>query len=172
MSRARPCVLAISSRGGHWTQLRRLRRAFAGCNITWASTDRDLAREVAPDQFVFVPDASRWDRVKLAWSILSVLWLVIRLRPDAIVSTGAAPGFFALRFGKLLGARTLWLDSFANSEELSLSGRKASAFADLTLTQWPHLGEPLVASSAAGNEVPRRSLAHTKGHVYHAGAVV
>ena len=118
MSRARPCVLAISSRGGHWTQLRRLRRAFAGCNITWASTDRDLAREVAPDQFVFVPDASRWDRVKLAWSILSVLWLVIRLRPDAIVSTGAAPGFFALRFGKLLGARTLWLDSFANSEEL------------------------------------------------------
>jgi UDP-N-acetylglucosamine:LPS N-acetylglucosamine transferase len=172
MSRARPCVLAISSRGGHWTQLRRLRRAFAGCNITWASTDRDLAKEVAPDQFVFVPDASRWDRVKLAWSILSVLWLVIRLRPDAIVSTGAAPGFFALRFGKLLGARTLWLDSFANSEELSLSGRKASAFADLTLTQWPHLGEPLVASSAAGNEVPRRSLAHTKGHVYHAGAVV
>jgi UDP-N-acetylglucosamine:LPS N-acetylglucosamine transferase len=172
MSRARPCVLAISSRGGHWTQLRRLRRAFAGCNITWASTDRDLAREVAPDQFVFVPDASRWDRVKLAWSILSVLWLVIRLRPDAIVSTGAAPGFFALRFGKLLGARTLWLDSFANSEELSLSGRKASAFADLTLTQWPHLGEPLVASSAAGNEVPRRSLARTKGHVYHAGAVV
>jgi UDP-N-acetylglucosamine:LPS N-acetylglucosamine transferase len=127
---------------------------------------------VAPDQFVFVPDASRWDRVKLAWSILSVLWLVIRLRPDAIVSTGAAPGFFALRFGKLLGARTLWLDSFANSEELSLSGRKASAFADLTLTQWPHLGEPLVASSAAGNEVPRRSLARTKGHVYHAGAVV
>jgi hypothetical protein len=110
--------------------------------------------------------------VKLAWSILSVLWLVIRLRPDAIVSTGAAPGFFALRFGKLLGARTLWLDSFANSEELSLSGRKASAFADLTLTQWPHLGEPLVASSAAGNEVPRRSLARTKGHVYHAGAVV
>jgi UDP-N-acetylglucosamine:LPS N-acetylglucosamine transferase len=172
MSRARPCVLAISSRGGHWTQLRRLRRAFAGCNITWASTDRDLAKEVAPDQFVFVPDASRWDRVKLARSILSVLWLVIRLRPDAIVSTGAAPGFFALRFGKLLGARTLWLDSFANSEELSLSGRKASAFADLTLTQWPHLGEPLVASSAAGNEVPRRSLARTKGHVYHAGAVV
>ena len=171
MSRARPRVLAISSRGGHWTQLRRLRRAFAGCDITWASTDRDLAKEVAPERFVFIPDASRWDRVKLAWSILCVLWLVLRLRPNAIVSTGAAPGFFALRFGKFIGARTLWLDSFANSEELSLSGRKASAFADLTLTQWPHLGEPLVSSSAAGD---RRDRAPTraKGHVYHAGAVV
>lgn len=114
---------------------------------------------------MLVPDASRWDRVKLVWSILSVLWLVIRLRPNAIVSTGAAPGFFALRFGKLLGARTLWLDSFANSEELSLSGRKASSFADLTLTQWPHLGEPLPR-----NTTHKRH--RVKGLVYHAGAVV
>lgn len=163
--RGRPRVLAISSRGGHWTQLRRLRRAFEGCDVTWASTDPGLAAEVAPDRFMLVPDASRWDRVKLVWSILSVLWLVIRLRPNAIVSTGAAPGFFALRFGKLLGARTLWLDSFANSEELSLSGRKASSFADLTLTQWPHLGEPLPR-----NTTHKRH--RVKGLVYHAGAVV
>jgi hypothetical protein len=133
--------------------------------VTWASTDPGLATEVAPDRFVLVPDASRWDRLKLVWSILSVLWLVIRLRPNAIVSTGAAPGFFALRFGKLVGARTLWLDSFANSEELSLSGRKASSFADLTLTQWPHLGEPFPHDAT-------REKRGVKGLVYHAGAVV
>ncbi|MFM7260605.1 MAG: UDP-N-acetylglucosamine--LPS N-acetylglucosamine transferase [bacterium] len=166
MTRRAPRVLAISSRGGHWTQLRRLRLAFEGCDTTWASTDPGLAKEVAPDRFVLVPDASRWDRVKLAWSILRVLWLVVRLRPDAIVSTGAAPGFFALRFGRLVGARTLWLDSFANAEELSLSGRKASAFADLALTQWPHLGEPLPTQHAAarGSRAKRRA--------YYAGAVV
>jgi hypothetical protein len=161
-----PRVLAISSRGGHWTQLRRLRRAFEGCDTIWASTDPGLAKEVAPDRFVLVPDASRWDRVRLVWSILCVLWLVVRTRPDAIVSTGAAPGFFALRFGRIVGARTLWLDSFANAEELSLSGRKASAFADVALTQWSHLGEPLPPVSALGT-APR-----AKGRAYYAGAVV
>jgi hypothetical protein len=161
MSPARTKVLAISSRGGHWTQLRRLRKAFSDCDVTWASTDPGFAREVAPDAFVTVPDASRWDRLKLVWSILCVLWLVVRLRPHAILSTGAAPGYFALRFGKLLGARTLWLDSFANAEELSLSGRKASAFADVTLTQWAHLGEPLP-------EPAKRE----KGRAYYAGAVL
>ena len=156
-----PRVLAISSRGGHWTQLRRLRSAFTGCDVTWASTDAGLATEVLPDRFVLIPEASRWDRLRLAWSVLCVLWLVVRLRPHAIVSTGAAPGCFALRFGRIVGARTLWLDSFANAEEMSLSGRNAAKFADLALTQWAHLGAELPPAA------DRR-----KGAAYHAGAVV
>lgn len=156
----RPRVLAISSRGGHWIQLRRLRSAFDGCDLTWASTDPGFATEVAPAPFVLIPEATRWDRVKLVWSMLRILALVVRLRPDAIVSTGAAPGFFALRFGRLVGARTMWIDSVANVEELSLSGRKAAGFADLALTQWPELGPALPPASE------RR-----KGVAYHAGAV-
>ena len=90
-----------------------------------------------------------------------MLWVLLRVRPDVVISTGAAPGYFALRFGGLLGARTLWLDSIANAEELSLSGTKASRFADLTLTQWPELGKPLPTPAE-----------RARGTVYHAGAVV
>ncbi len=93
--------------------------------------------------------------------MLCVVALVVRVRPRVIVSTGAAPGFFALRIGSLIGAKTLWVDSFANAEELSLSGRKASKFADLALTQWKHLGEALPESSS-----------RARGNAYYAGAVV
>jgi hypothetical protein len=41
----------------------------------------------------------------------------------------------------MMGARTIWLDSIANVDELSLSGQMAGRFADLWLTQWPHLTE-------------------------------
>ncbi len=61
------------------------------------------------------------------------------LRPDIVVSTGAAPGYFALRFGKILGARTIWVDSLANVDTLSRAGQMAGKFADLWLTQWPDL---------------------------------
>jgi hypothetical protein len=57
----------------------------------------------------------------------------------AVISTGAAPGYFALRFGKLIRARTIWLDSIANAEELSTAGKKVQRYADLWLTQWTHL---------------------------------
>jgi hypothetical protein len=42
----------------------------------------------------------------------------------------------------LLGARTIWIDSIANVEELSLSGRRIGKHAHLWLTQWPHLAAP------------------------------
>ena len=59
--------------------------------------------------------------------------------PDVIVSTGAAPGYIALRLGRLLGSRTIWLDSIANVERLSMSGEIVGRHADLWLTQWPQL---------------------------------
>ena len=72
---------------------------------------------------------------------LSLLWVLIRERPDVVISTGAAPGYFGIFFGRLMGARTIWLDSVANAEVLSLAGRKAGRLADLWLTQWPHLAK-------------------------------
>ncbi|MFQ5805354.1 MAG: hypothetical protein ACE5I3_02760 [Phycisphaerae bacterium] len=53
--------------------------------------------------------------------------------------TGAAPGYVGLRLGKLLGAQTIWIDSIANVERLSLSGERIARHADLWLTRWPHL---------------------------------
>jgi len=48
----------------------------------------------------------------------------------------------ALILGRLMGARTLWIDSLANSKTLSLSGRLARPFASVWLTQWPSLSHP------------------------------
>ncbi len=73
---------------------------------------------------------------------LEVFSILMKERPDVIISTGAAPGYLAIRLGRLFKARTIWVDSFANVDELSLSGRLAGKQADLWLTQWPHLASP------------------------------
>lgn len=65
--------------------------------------------------------------------------LVARHRPEVVISTGAAPGLFAVVIGKLFRARTIWLDSLANVDELSRSGQLVRRFADVWLTQWEHL---------------------------------
>jgi hypothetical protein len=59
-----------------------------------------------------------------------------------IISTGAAPGYFAVRLGRLLGAKSIWLDSIANVERVSMTGELVGPKADLWLTQWPHLALP------------------------------
>jgi hypothetical protein len=44
--------------------------------------------------------------------------------------------------GKLFGAKTIWVDSLANVDEMSGSGRLAGLYSDLWLTQWEHLEKP------------------------------
>ncbi len=142
-------ILAISSAGGHWVQLRRLRQAWAeNCDVTYVTTKEEYRKEVMSDsdcsptgsvRFVTVVAANRWQKFKLLWQLVSIAWLLMTIRPDVVVSTGAAAGYFALRLGKMLGARTIWVDSIANAEVMSLSGQKIAKYADLWLTQWEHL---------------------------------
>jgi UDP-N-acetylglucosamine:LPS N-acetylglucosamine transferase len=135
-------VLAISSGGGHWKQLMLLKPAWEGMPVVYATVRAENRKDVGDAPFYVVPDgnvSTRWALIRMS---LQILELVMRVRPHTVVSTGAAPGFFALFFGKLFGARTIWVDSIANADELSLSGRKVRRFADAWLTQWQHLSGP------------------------------
>lgn len=139
MKRERKKILAIASGGGHWVQLLRLRPAFEGCDVVYATVREGYRGDVGGAEFRVIPDSNRWNKLALLRCALGVMWLVLRERPDVVISTGAAPGFFGVRFGKWFGARVVWVDSVANAEELSMSGRKAGDFVDLWVTQWQHL---------------------------------
>ena len=69
-------------------------------------------------------------------------WIVVRSRPDVVITTGASCGYVAIRVARLLGSRTLFMDSIANAEKLSLSAQLAQRHASMLLTQWPHLANP------------------------------
>lgn len=133
-------VMAIASCGGHWVQLRKLAKVFEGHDISYVTVSPDYRVEVAGARFYSVIDANLTDKLKLIWLAIQMVFVILCERPDVVISTGAAPGFFGLAWGKLLlGSRTIWVDSIANSERLSASGRHVGRFADLWLTQWKHL---------------------------------
>ena len=138
-------VLAIASGGGHWVQLLRLRPAWDGCAVTYATVHADSAVDIAPAPLLTFTDASRADWWRLPRVAVEMAAIVLRVRPHVVVTTGAAPPLFALLFARATGARTLWIDSIANGEVLSSSGRLARRVATQRLTQWPDLAEGDVA---------------------------
>ena len=134
-----PKFLAVASGGGHWVQLLRCRAAFEDCDVAFVTVNPAYRSDVPGERFYVVPDATRWDKLGLVKMAARLVWIVLRERPDVVISTGAAPGYFAIRLAKAVGARAIWIDSIANVERLSMAGERVGRHADLWLTQWEHL---------------------------------
>lgn len=141
-SSGRKRILAVASSGGHWVQLMRLRPAFAGHDVAYATVQPAYRAQVGGARFYRVPDATRWNKARLLLLAARIAWILLRERPDVVVSTGAAPGYFALRLAALAGAQTIWIDSMAFAEHMSMSGQKIGKHATVWLTQWPQVARP------------------------------
>ena len=131
-------ILAISSGGGHWEQLMIISEALDACEVTYATTIAGLAERTGKTA-VIVSDCNRNRPIASMKCMLDIVGLMRRVAPAVVISTGAAPGLLAIIFGRLMGARTVWIDSVANCEQMSMSGKIAGKLADLCLTQWQHL---------------------------------
>lgn len=123
-------------------ELIRLMPAFEGQATVFATVDNAYRSEVGSARFYTIRDVTRWNKLRWIHTFAQLAWILLRETPDVVISTGALPGYFALRLAKWFGARTIWVDSIANVEELSMSGQKIGRYADLWLTQWPHLAKP------------------------------
>jgi UDP-N-acetylglucosamine:LPS N-acetylglucosamine transferase len=140
-NRGRKKVLAVASSGGHWVQLRRVIPAFEDSDVVYVTVLESYRSQVPENKFYSVNDATRWNKLGLILLAFRLAWIIVKERPAVVISTGAAPGYFAILLGRWFGARTIWIDSMANIEELSMSGSRAGRYADLWLTQWPHLAK-------------------------------
>lgn len=137
MAKRNPRLLAVASGGGHWVQLLRLRDAFEGFDTAYVSMFDNYAEAVSDSRFYTIPDASRFDRLSFFKVWAKALRIVLAERPSAVVTTGSAPMLSFIVLGRAMGARTLWIDSIANAERMSSSGRLARKLAECTISQWP-----------------------------------
>lgn len=134
-------ILAASSGGGHLEQLMLIAPAFAGHDWYLATTNTAQAHMHGIGSPLPLPDCNLNQPISALQCAVAALNVVRQTRPEVVISTGAAPGFFCILWGRLSGACTLWVDSVANAERLSLSGRLARHVAHRCLTQWEHLAD-------------------------------
>lgn len=132
-------VLALSSPGGHWVQLCRLIPSFKSSYVVYACTYNKASELSDDDNYYVIGDISR-DSIQRVFSVISgIVKILKKEKPTVIITTGALPGLITIFLGRLLGIKTIWLDSIANSEKISMSGKIASYLAHNCFTQWENL---------------------------------
>jgi beta-1,4-N-acetylglucosaminyltransferase len=70
---------------------------------------------------------------------IKALWIILRIRPDAILSCGPAIAVPVSIAGKILGKRIIFVETGSRVNHLSLTGRIMYLYADLFFVQWPQL---------------------------------
>ena len=132
-------VLAIASGGGHFIQLMRLSPAWDGHDISIATVDPSSRALVGDAPFFSFRDVSRADWWRIPSATLDIARILIKARPQVIITTGALPGLIACALARPFGVKCLWVDSIANSEILSGSGAQAGRVCRQVVTQWSQL---------------------------------
>lgn len=132
-------ILACSSGGGHLSELSELLEPDARLDTIFASSGPGDRDRCAPLRHFRLRECSRSAPWMALLGAIEALMLVWRLRPDVVLTTGALPGLLCLCWARVIGARAVWVDSLANAEEVSLSGRLARPLATHFFVQWPGL---------------------------------
>ena len=102
------------------------------------------SRDCSLEHLYLLPQINRrqkdfpWRFVKL---LIAAGKIMLREKPDLVVTTGALVSFPFCVYGKLMGAKVVYLETFARVNDRSLTGRLVYPIADLFLVQWESLLE-------------------------------
>lgn len=130
-------ILLIASTGGHLAQLLALGDAWADHDrhwVTFRKADAEAALAGERVTWAFHPTTrNAGNAIRNQFLAAAVL---LRRRPDVVVSTGAgvAVPFFIL--ARLLRIRTLYLEVFDRIDQSTLTGRLVYPLTDRFCVQW------------------------------------
>ncbi len=138
--RPRPRVLIVCSAGGH---LMDALLATEGVVMDFDVATFRLPHVSIPAgaralHFLIDPHTSLW---KYGVNALQSLWLMLKIRPRVVLTTGAGIAIACALIGKCMGARLIYVEISASVERLSRTGVFLYGYADLFIVQWPELCE-------------------------------
>lgn len=135
-------VCFAASAGGHLTQLLKIVPGFKDFNIISVTTSKLVAEKLKIyGRTYIITECNRQHLFRSFRSLYQAVKIAFKERPDVVISTGAEPALLICITAKLFRGRIVWIDSVANVQRLSLSGRLIKPFADIFLTQWPDLAD-------------------------------
>lgn len=136
-------VLFISSTGGHLSEMLQLKDMFNkyDYHIVTEKTKSNLKlKEEFSNKVNYLIYGSKTHIVsypfKLIANCFASLFLYIKIRPKVIITTGAHTAGPMCCIGKIFGSKIIYIETFANINTKTVTGKLIYKFADLFIVQW------------------------------------
>ena len=135
-------VLLAASSGGHLDEISNLERLALDHETILLTEQTDCSAKGWFRRVYCVPQVNRKELLcipKLLVNAFKSLALLLKEKPQVVISTGALATIPVCVLGKLLGKQVIYIESFARIDSPSLTGRLLYKVADVTIIQWPEL---------------------------------
>lgn len=139
-------VLFISSTGGHLTEPLQLNPLFSKYDyhiITEKDkTNKDLKNKYK-ERISYLPYGTRSHFFKYIFIylflILKTIYLYFKIRPKVIITTGTHTAGPMCYLGKIFGSKIIYIETFANINKKTATGKLIYPIADLFIVQWEEM---------------------------------
>ena len=139
-------VLFISSTGGHLNELLQLSPLFEKYDyhiITEKDKTNEYLQDKYEDKVSYLPYGTRSHMItyiiKYLYLIIKTFFLYFKIRPKVIVTTGTHTAGPMCYLGKIFGSKIIYIETYANINRKTATGRLIYPIADLFIVQWEEM---------------------------------
>lgn len=133
-------VCLVGSSGGHLTHLYLLKKFWSQEDRFWVTFDKEDARSILKDEKMYKCYFPTNRNIK---NLIKNTFLAIKIlkkeKPDLIISSGAAVAVPFFYIGKLMGAKTVYIEVFDRIDKPTLTGKLVYPVTDLFVVQWEEM---------------------------------
>lgn len=141
-------VLFISSTGGHLSEMMMLNELFKKYDyhiITEKTKSNENLKQKYKERIDYLIYGTKDHPVSYPFKLLAncfkSVYFYFKIRPDFIVTTGVHTAGPMCCLGKIFGSRIIYIETFANRNTKTITGRLIYHFADLFIVQWESMLE-------------------------------
>ena len=135
-------VCLVGSSGGHLTHLYMLKPFWKDKERFWVTFDKSDAKSLLEGEKMY-PCYFPTNRSLKALIINTMLALkvLIKEKPDLIISSGAAVAVPFFYLGKLLGAKLIYIEVFDRIDKPTITGKMVYPITDIFVVEWEEMKE-------------------------------
>ncbi|MFD1952812.1 PssD/Cps14F family polysaccharide biosynthesis glycosyltransferase [Paenibacillus thailandensis] len=135
-------ICLVSSTGGHLAQLKQIIPILSNYNYFVVTEFNKMSDNNNKEEKYYLKQQERKNILFLycaLYNIIISIYIILRERPSIIISTGAGAVIPICLFGKLMGSKLVFIESFAKISTPTLTGKILYRFSDRFYVQWEQL---------------------------------
>lgn len=133
-------VCLVGSSGGHLTHLYLLKPFWENEERFWVTFDKEDARSTLKDERMYSCYFPTNRNIKnLIKNTILAIKVLIKEKPDVIISSGAAVAVPFFYIGKLFGSKTIYIEVFDRIDAPTMTGKLVYPVTDQFIVQWEEM---------------------------------